>query len=217
METILTQKERDHLMLKNKEFEVEGLLVGQGSLSPKFLMIGEAPGEVEVETGIPFTSRSGKELDSFLESIGITREEIYITSSFKSRPLKYKEKTDKKSGEIFLKKYNRTPTKREIYAHAPVLDQEIERLNPPLIVTIGNIGLQRLVDKKAKISDYHGTVYEGPLYRTDKEKDLAYERTEKNYRVFATYHPAAVLYQRSLEATINEDYQKLKNILQEAE
>lgn len=215
MDTVLTQKEIDYLKKKNEDFEVEGLLYGQGSLSPKFLMVGEAPGEVEVETGIPFTSRSGKELDRFLESINIRREEIYITSAFKSRPLKYKEKVDRKTGETFLKKYNRTPTKTEIYAHAPVLDKEIERLDPPLIVTIGNIALHRLVDKKAKISDYHGEVYEGPLYRTDKEKKLAYDRTEDTYRVFATYHPAAVLYQRYLEETINEDYQKLKKLLKQ--
>ena len=54
------------------------------------------------------------------------------------------------------KKYNRTPNQGEIVAHAPLLDYELEKIHPKLIVTLGNIGLQRLTGKNKKSQMYTG-------------------------------------------------------------
>ena len=61
------------------------------------------------------------------------------------------------------KKYNRTPNQGEIVAHAPLLDYELEKINPKLIVTLGNIGLQRLAGKDKKITDVHGQLLNSPF------------------------------------------------------
>ncbi len=113
------------------------------------MLLGEAPGETEIHNGIPFSGRAGKQLMGFLERIHVTREEVYITSAVRSRPYKWREKKER-NGEIIQKKYNRTPNQGEIVAHAPLLDYELEKINPKLIVTLGNIGLQRLIGKDKK-------------------------------------------------------------------
>ena len=78
---------------------VEGFVWGSGPENPAIMLVGEAPGESEVEIGIPFTGRAGKELMASLESIGLAREDVYITSAVRSRPYKWAAKT-KRNGEI---------------------------------------------------------------------------------------------------------------------
>jgi len=213
MKTILTKQWIDYGKQKSNDFQVEGFLVGEGALEPKFLMIGEAPGETEIETNKPFSGRSGKGFDSFLDSIQYSRDDIYISSSFKSRPYKFKEKTNKRTGETMNKKYNRTPTKKELMAHAPILDYEIEELNPPFILLMGNVALQRFVDSKGKVGNYHGRLITTPLKYLPKEDATKYRYTDKLYKVFVTYHPSAILYRRTLEETVYDDYKKFGEIL----
>lgn len=144
-----------HLVKQVKEqsapYQLEGFLSGQGPENPKFMLLGEAPGETEIHNGIPFSGRAGKQLMDFLERIQVKREEVYITSAVRSRPYKWREKKER-NGEMIQKKYNRTPNQGEILAHAPLLDYELENINPKLIVTLGNIGLQRLTGKNKKIN-----------------------------------------------------------------
>ena len=61
------------------------------------------------------------------------------------------------------KKYNRTPKQGEIVAHAPLLDYELEKINPKLIVTLGNIGLQRLTGKDKKSQTYTDNYSNSPF------------------------------------------------------
>ncbi|AGE77339.1 Uracil-DNA glycosylase superfamily [Bacillus thuringiensis serovar kurstaki str. HD73] len=149
----------DHLVKQVQErsapYQLEGFLSGQGPENPKFMLLGEAPGETEIHNGIPFSGRAGKQLMDFLERIDVTREEVYITSAVRSRPYKWREKKER-NGEIIQKKYNRTPNQGEIVAHAPLLDYELEKIHPKLIVTLGNIGLQRLTGKKKQSQMYTG-------------------------------------------------------------
>lgn len=139
-----------HLVKQVKErsaiYQLEGFLSGQGPKNPKLMLVGEAPGETEIHNGIPFSGRAGKHLMEFLERIHVTREEVYITSAVRSRPYKWREKRER-NGQIIQKKYNRTPNQGEILAHAPLLDYELEFIQQPVIVTLGNIALQRLVGK----------------------------------------------------------------------
>lgn len=194
-------------------FPVEGFLYGQGSMDPRFMIIGEAPGETELGKGHPFSGRAGKELNKFLENLGVSREEIYITSVFRSRPWKEVTKVSKKTGEAVTKRYNRPPTAKELLAHAPVIDHEIQTLDPPFILAMGNIALHRLLGNTETISQAHGKLYRGPIrYLKDLDAE-EYEWTEKEYIIYPTFHPASVFYNRKLEETIYNDLREFKKLI----
>ena len=213
METALTQELMDLAKERNAGFSVEGFLWGRGPKHPRFMLVGEAPGEVETVSGVPFTGRAGKELMNFFEFLGVTREEVYMTSTFRSRPYREKEKVDKKTGEFFMRKYNRTPSKKEILAHAPLLDYEIKEIDPPIILAMGNIGFQRLVGDQAKITQVHGQLYEGPIQEVASLDAQSFSWSQKHYRVFPTFHPASIFYNRTLLETIYQDLAAFKTYL----
>ena len=195
-----------------KNYQVEGFVYGSGPKKPQLMLVGEAPGETEIHNGIPFSGRAGKKLMEFLEGLGLTREDVYITSAVRSRPYKWKEKRDRQ-GKVEMKKYNRTPIMGEIIAHAPILDYEIQQVQAPIIVTLGNIGLQRLVGKTMKITDVHGQVLQQPVLQINEEN--SFEWSDNNYRIFPTFHPAAVFYNPKLREIIANDQQILKKWLSE--
>lgn len=192
-------------------FPVDGFVRGQGPINPALMLVGEAPGENEVTTGIPFTGRAGKELMASLESIGLAREDVYITSAVRSRPYKWGQKKER-SGEIIERKYNRAPSKKEIIAHAPILDAEIRDIHPPIIVTLGNIGLQRLVGPAAKVTQLHGVLMETPILVWN-ENIQNFEPSEEIYHIFPTFHPASVFYNPPVRELKESDWRKLGNLL----
>ncbi|MGM9923896.1 MAG: uracil-DNA glycosylase [Bacillus sp. (in: firmicutes)] len=191
-------------------YPVEGFVFGSGPDKPKLMLVGEAPGETEIGNGIPFSGRAGKELMEFLEGLGLTREEVYITSAVRSRPYKWREKRNRQ-GEIEKKKYNRPPTAAEVAAHAPILDYEIQHVEAPLIVTLGNVGLQRLAGKKMKVSEVHGQFLNQSVQQLNDQDQ--YEWSEKKYLLFPTFHPASVFYNPKLRDAVASDQQKLKEWL----
>lgn len=196
-----------------KGHPVEGFVWGSGPKNPAIMLVGEAPGENELETGVPFTGRAGKELMASLQSVGLAREDVYITSAVRSRPYKWGTKKQR-NGEVIERKYNRAPTKNEIIAHAPILDTEIQDVQPPLIVTLGNVGLQRLIGPKAKVTELHGVLMETPILYWD-EKGSCFKETVEVYHIFPTFHPASVFYNPAVRALKDSDWQKLKDLLGE--
>lgn len=192
-------------------YPVDGFVWGSGPRNPAIMLVGEAPGENEVETGIPFTGRAGKELMASLGSVGLAREDVYITSAVRSRPYKWGIKK-KRNGEVVERKYNRAPTKKEIIAHAPILDTEIQDIQPPLIVTLGNVGLQRLIGPKAKVTELHGVLMETPILYWNEEEGV-FKETADVYHIFPTFHPASVFYNPPVRALKDGDWQKLKGLL----
>jgi len=121
---------------KNKS----GLLVpGEGSPNAKIMFIGEAPGIEESKTGRPFVGRAGKFLTKLLNSIGVKREKIFLTSPVKYYPGK------------------RALTNKEIEHGKNHLLKQIKVINPKLIVLLGNVALKAL-DLDIKISEIHGKV-----------------------------------------------------------
>ena len=152
-------------------------------------MIGEAPGGDEEKQQRPFVGKAGKNLDEFLSVLELNREDIFITNVVKLRPVKINEETKRKS--------NRPPNKTEIEFFSPFLFDEIEMVNPKIIITLGNVPLKTVLkDNKITIGSVHGTVV---------EKD--------GRKYFPLYHPASIIYNRSLKDTYNEDLYKLKEIL----
>lgn len=159
------------------------------------MLLGEAPGGKEDETGIPFAADAGKELNRFLDILGITRNQIYIGNAVKCRPTVPSERARYNGYR------NRKPTVKEIKACSHWLEQEIAFLKPKLIVTLGGVPLQRLLqDYRLKVGDYRGKVFYHPEYKCD---------------VFPLYHPASVIYDRKKSVIYEEDLVKLKKFIEE--
>ena len=166
------------------------LVFGEGAEYPALMMIGEAPGGDEEKQGRPFVGKAGKNLSAFLEVVGLKREEIYISNVVKLRPTKTSPKTGKA--------VNRPPSSAEIAFFLPFLREEIEIVAPRVIVTLGNVPLKAVTgDPAASIGAYHG-----------KPMMLADGRV-----LFALYHPAAVIYNRGLQAVYDEDLLALRGFL----
>ncbi len=193
---------------------VQGFVRSYGNPHPKLLLVGEAPGENEIDTGIPFTGRAGTELMKSLESIGLTRDDVYMTSSVRSRPYKWGTKKER-DGTIVKRTYNRAPKTSEILAHAPLLDYEIQYLKPLLIVTLGTIGLQRLLGKSAKVTELHGQKIYRPIQYLNNFEDSHYTLTQKSFVIVPTFHPASVFYRPSLREHVFQDWQKIEQYLKE--
>ena len=191
----------------------EGLVMGQGSLHPKFLMIGEAPGETEVIAKRPFSGKAGVELNKSLNILGITRDDIYLTSTLRSRPYKEVIKHSKRTGKDYLKKDNRPPTKKEMIAQSFLLDYELQHVDTNLIVTIGSTSLHRVYDFHAQIGQLHGkflTNQSVQIWSPDVQKFIP---SEKKFTIFPTFHPAAVFYNRKLTDEMHADLLKLRDYL----
>lgn len=114
------------------------LVLGEGSTDADILFIGEAPGAQEDAQGRPFVGASGKFLAEMLETIGLTREDVYITNIVKYRPPN-----------------NRDPLPDEIKAFWPYLMRQVDIIQPKLIVTLGRYAMNVFLPG-LKISQVHG-------------------------------------------------------------
>jgi len=108
-------------------------VIGKGSLQPKVLFVGEAPGVEEDSTGIPFVGRSGKLLDRWIKFLNLSKKDYAVTNILKCRPPN-----------------NRDPEESEIKACLPFLAEQIRKLNPEIIVTLGKFATQTLLKDKTK-------------------------------------------------------------------
>lgn len=193
-------------------YDCEGFVEGEGPMNPLLMLIGEAPGVTEIETGIPFNGRSGEYLTQFLHYLGFKRSDVFITSTVRSRPFKMIETTDK-SGNVVIKRPNRAPTKKEQLAHAPLLDYQIEKVNPEIIMTVGNIAYKRLTGETRRLSHIHGQIKERKILRLSS--DETFVLSDRIYTIFPTYHPASIFYNRKLLEDIYRDLDHLKRYIME--
>lgn len=111
---------------------------GEGPLNADIMFIGEGPGFHEDRQGRPFVGAAGQFLEELLDSIGLTREQVYITNVVKCRP-----------------PGNRDPMPTEISACAPYLERQIQLIKPKVIVTLGRFSMYRYFPG-ASISKIHG-------------------------------------------------------------
>lgn len=200
-------------------FPVEGFIRGEGPEHPKALLIGEAPGAVEVTAAndTPFSGRAGVELMRFLDTARLNRDNTYITSVFHSRPFKDRLKLNKRTGIEEMRRYNRKPNRKEVLAHAPLTDYEIEHIDAPLIILLGTSAIERVLGKQAVIKDLHGKVITTVVQRLGNLEDTTYQWTERKYPVLCTYHPASIFYNRQLESEIQGDMHAAKAWLEKVE
>lgn len=198
---------------RSKGMRLEGINFGAGPAHPKLMIIGEAPGREEIESLIPFHGASGKELMKSLASIGLKREDVYITSAVRSRPYSVKKVFSKKENKEVTKYPNRKPTKKEILAHAPLLDFELRYAQPKVIVTVGTTALSRLLDHKYEISKVHGKIIKNTSILELNDKKDGYVWPKEKYTVVPQYHPAAVFYNRKLTDIIAQDWLNVKPLI----
>ena len=111
---------------------------GEGPSNAEIMLIGEGPGFHENMQGRPFVGAAGDLLVELLDSIGLTREHVFITNVVKCRPPS-----------------NRDPSPEELQACSPYLDKQIQIINPKVIVTLGRFSMAKFLPQ-AKISEIHG-------------------------------------------------------------
>lgn len=114
------------------------LVFGDGSPDAEIYCLGESPGYHEDQQGKPFVGQAGQLLNQLLASIGIKREDVYISNVVRFRPPQ-----------------NRDPQPEEIAAFQPYVDREIEIINPKIIVTLGRFSMGKFLPY-VKISSVHG-------------------------------------------------------------
>ena len=171
--------------LQNNYFPV----IGEGSYDSSIMLVGEAPGKNEAETGKPFCGRSGKILDELLDSIGVARKDVYVTSIVKDRPPK-----------------NRDPELEEIRIYGPFLDRQISIIKPKVIATLGRFSMTYVMEKFGleeelkPIGVLHGRVF-------------AAKAAYGEISIVPLYHPAASIYKQSLLATLKDDFEVLRNAI----
>lgn len=124
----------------------ENLVFGEGDPDARLMLVGEAPGEDEDESGRPFVGRAGQLLDKVLASVGIDREDVYITNIVKFRP-----------------PGNRNPRPEEVAASEWVLLEQLRIVRPQVLVPLGNVPTQYFLKTTEGISrtrgkwhDWHG-------------------------------------------------------------
>ncbi|MFU8895828.1 MAG: uracil-DNA glycosylase [Gammaproteobacteria bacterium] len=115
---------------------------GVGDRKADWLVVGEAPGAEEDRRGEPFVGRAGKLLDAMLAALGYDRTQVYIANVVKCRPPE-----------------NRDPHPDEANCCAPYLDRQVELLQPRIILAVGRVAAQRLLDSDAPVGRLRGTVH----------------------------------------------------------
>jgi uracil-DNA glycosylase len=133
---------------------------GVGNRQAQWMVIGEAPGAEEDRQGEPFVGRAGQLLNAMLKAIGLAREQVFIANILKSRPPN-----------------NRDPRPEEVAACIPFLYRQIELVNPVILLCVGRIAAQTLLQTDTPIGRLRGTLH----------------RIANNRPMIVTYHPAYLL------------------------
>ncbi len=147
---------------------------GTGPTDADVVFIGEAPGATEDERGEPFVGRSGDVLTAALRDAGLGRSDVRITNCVRCRPPE-----------------NRDPSGEELANCREYLDRELELLDPEVIVTLGKVPTEHLLDRSVAITKEAGEVEEVRM-------------GDRSHRILLSVHPAATLYDRSQRGTFEE-------------
>lgn len=151
------------------------IVFGDGSPQAKLLFIGEGPGRDEDTQGLPFVGRAGKLLTQMIEAMGLLRSEVYICNVVKCRPPE-----------------NRAPEKDEVAACSPFLFRQIDLVAPQVIVCLGSIAAQTILETTRGISQFRGQWLEF-----------------RGRKLMATYHPAYLLRNPAAKSEVWKDLQKV--------
>jgi len=154
---------------------------GSGNQQADWMIIGEAPGAEEEQQGKPFMGQSGQLLTAMIEAMGLKREQVYITNVLKCRPPE-----------------SRDPVEDEVMACHAFLNRQIALLKPKIILAVGRVAAQNILDSKALMKDLRGKAFE-------------YKKT--GIPVIATYHPAYLLRAPTEKRKVWEDLKMAMRIV----
>ena len=157
---------------------------GEGVTNPLVMVIGEGPGAGEDQTGRPFVGPAGQYLDKWLASVDLSRQtNCFIGNIVKCRP-----------------PGNRDPEKEESQSCRPYLDRQIAVLKPKVLLTVGRIASQLLIDSALGIGRLRGSTY---VYR--------------GIPLIPTYHPSGVLRNPEYRSPVWDDLRRLRALLNSLE
>ena len=155
------------------------LVFGDGNPRAELVFVGEGPGRDEDAQGLPFVGRAGKLLTQMIEAMGLQRQDVYICNVVKCRPPD-----------------NRTPEKDEVETCSPFLLRQLDAISPKVIVCLGSVAAQTLLETNRGISHFRGEWLEF-----------------RGRKLMATYHPAYLLRNPSAKGEVWKDLQKVMAVL----
>lgn len=154
------------------------IVFGEGNPKARLMLVGEGPGANEDATGRPFVGVAGQLLDRILWAAGFAREEVYIANVVKCRP-----------------PGNRLPEPSEGAACFPYLLCQVRLIKPSILVCLGALATQALVDSRARITKVRGEWYE-----------------KAGIKIMPTFHPAALLRDPSKKKPVWDDFKKVREL-----
>ena len=156
------------------------IVFGVGNPNADLMFVGEAPGADEDVQGEPFVGRAGQLLTKIIESIGLQRSDVYIANVIKCRPPQ-----------------NRNPEPDEVSTCQPFLLQQIDTIQPRVIVALGTFAAQTLLNTVVPISRLRGQLHD----------------FRGGAKVVPTFHPAFLLRSPDRKRDVWEDMKKVRALL----
>ena len=173
---------KDHK--SNLQKTAKNLVVYDGNLNAKVMLIGEAPGKDEDQQGIPFVGRAGQLLNKMLLAINLQREDVYITNVVNWRPPD-----------------NRTPNDEEILEFLPFLQRQIDIVKPKFIFLLGGVAAKAILSTPLAVGKLRGKWHEYKSLNLDG-----------SIPTIASYHPAFLLRSPQYQKYSWEDLQMLQEL-----
>ncbi len=161
----------------------KNIVFGAGAPQSQLMFVGEGPGADEDIQGLPFVGRAGQLLDKIIEAMGYRRDDVYIANIVKCRPPE-----------------NRAPEADETAQCIGFLFNQIEVIQPKLLVALGSSAATALLGSTSAISNLRGRLH-------------AYPRNPK-ISIMPTYHPAYLLRNPAAKKLVWEDMKLVKNLLE---
>ncbi len=167
---------RDYLSLKQAASACRGCelcqfatqtVFGAGPDTAQIMIVGEQPGDIEDQRGVPFVGPAGQLLEAAFEEAGLSRSSVYLTNAVKHFHFQERGK----------QRLHKTPSSRHINACRPWLEAEVALIQPKMLVCLGATALHAVIGSMFRISDIRGQIVASPLCE----------------QTMVTWHPAAIL------------------------
>jgi len=165
----------------------KNLVLFDGNINSKIMIIGGAPGQEEDEQGLPFVGSSGQLLNKMLTAIQLKRKDVYVTNVLPWRPPQ-----------------NRTPTDQEILEFLPFIQRQIEIIKPKFIYLLGTIAVKAILSTPLGLDELRAKWHEYKSVNLDT-----------SVKVLVSYHPFTLLQSPKLKKEAWVDLQMLQKELNE--
>jgi len=163
----------------------EKIILGDGNLNSPIMIIGDAPGEEESKTGLPFQGEVGELLNKMLSAINIKKKNIYLSYAINFQPPQ-----------------DRNPTSQEIKRYSIFLKKHISIINPKILILMGSTAMESIIGSKGKISSERG-----------KWKEIIINN--KTYHIIITFNPSYLIRFAENKKYSWDDLKKIKQKIQD--